>query len=500
MVTNVEYLKECLYFQDNTGTLEVLKAALKDSGDLPFKERLKYLRTKFLTHREMGECESYYRLLPSLHLVGSNIQKIFVPTGLNKSRLLKKLSDEEGKNKKNAMKISEKGQEGYYEETTNILEKYSGRPKELRWMSGMQFAKRYSNYGALRKFETENDQFEEKLEDKVLEIEEESDFEEDTNTIEDDFIIALDPAKRGTFTIPKQIEVEFEGKKYTMRRRKPQVVRLHKWKMEVEPHNYFFAELELYHVFEDSETLEECRESLDKCLEIYNANIESINYVRRKTMPFMKHVEDQMEKAEVIANEDDIADALDSEAAKDNADCAGEEVEETDNFVAHDIENAPKESESKNVNSDRLFKRIEIDDEETLRNKTRSLDDDQLFVVEEVINYCKLYKRARVDNNDVPPPLFRKVVGSAGTGKSFLIDICSQWCEKILRTSGDNIDHPYVLRTAFMGGAAANISGQTLNSAFSLPRGFAISAFSNQKTRDNLMTLLSNLRIGKIMV
>ena len=137
---------------------------------------------------------------------------------------------------------------------------------------------------------------------------------------------------------------------------------------------------------------------------------------------------------------------------------------------------------------------------ETLRNKTRSLDDDQLFVVEEVINYCKQYKRARVDNNDVPPPLFRKVVGSAGTGKSFLIDICSQWCEKILRTSGDNIDHPYVLRTAFMGGAAANISGQTLNSAFSLPRGFAISAFSNQKTRDNLMTLLSNLRIGKIMV
>ena len=217
-------------------------------------------------------------------------------------------------------------------------------------------------------------------------------------------------------------------------------------------------------------------------------------------MPFMKHVEDQMEKAGVIANEDDIADALDSEAAKDNADCAGEEVEETDNFVAHDIENAPKESESKNVNSDRLFKRIEIDDEETLRNKTRSLDDDQLFVVEEVINYCKQYKRARVDNNDVPPPLFRKVVGSAGTGKSFLIDICSQWCEKMLRTSGDNIDHPYVLRTAFMGGAAANISGQTLNSAFSLPRGFAISAFSNQKTRDNLMTLLSNLRIGKIMV
>ena len=213
----------------------------------------------------------------------------------------------------------------------------------------------------------------------------------------------------------------------------------------------------------------------------------------------MKHVEDQMEKADVIANEDDIADALDAEAAQDNADCAGEEVEEMDNFVAHDIENAPKESKSKNNNSDRLFKRVEIDDEETLRNKTRKLDDDQLYVVEEVIDYCKQYRRAFVANNDVPPPMYRKVVGGAGTGKSYIIDIISQWCEKILRSSGDNLDHPYVLRTAFMGGAAANISGQTLNSAFNLPRGSAISAISNQKKRDNLMTLLTNLRIGKFV-
>ena len=104
--------------------MEVLKAALKDSSDLPFKDRLKHLRSTFLTHREMGEAESYYRLLPSLHLVGSNIQKVFVPTGLNKSRLIKKISDEEGKRNKNAMKLNEKGQEGYFIETHNILEKY----------------------------------------------------------------------------------------------------------------------------------------------------------------------------------------------------------------------------------------------------------------------------------------------------------------------------------------------------------------------------------------
>ena len=84
------------------------------------------------------------------------------------------------------------------------------------------------------------------------------------------------------------------------------------------------------------------------------------------------------------------------------------------------------------------------------------------------------------------------------TGKSFIINIVAQWCEKILRADGDNIDHPYVIKAAFMGGAAANIGGQTLHSAFKLPLSSSISAMKNQKIQDNLMTLLKNLRLGKI--
>ena len=432
----------------------------------------------------MGECESYYRLLPSLHLVGSNIQKVFVPTGLNKSRLIKKISDEEGKRNKNAMKLNEKGQEGYFIETHNILEKYLGRPESLRWISAMQFVKRYCD--VYKKIE--NDEDEENIE--IVE-------DESLNTIENDFIIALEPHKRER--LPKGTVVcEVDDKNYTMKKRKPQVIRLHKWKMETEPHQYFFAELELYHVL-SIEELKECHRSLDKCLEVYNENIEKINYVRNKTMPFMKHVEDAMEKAEIVANIDDIENALDAEGAQDNADCGSDEIEEADGFVAHDIGNIPKDSSNSNSNSDNIFKRIEIDDDETLRVKTRSLDDDQLFVVEEIIDYCKKYRRARVDNIEIPPPLFRKIVGCAGTGKSFVINIAAQWCEKLLRSSGDNIDQPYVVRAAFMGGAAANIGGQTLHSAFKLPLTYSISAMKNQKIRDNLMTLLRNLRLGKII-
>ena len=81
-----------------------------------------------------------------------------------------------------------------------------------------------------------------------------------------------------------------------------------------------------------------------------------------------------------------------------------------------------------------------------------------------------------------------------------MINIAAQWCEKLLRSSGDNIDQPYVVRAAFMGGAAANIGGQTLHSAFKLPLTYSISAMKNQKIRDNLMTLLRNLRLGKIIL
>ena len=461
----------------------MLKAALKDSSDLPFKDRLKHLRSTFLTHREMGECESYYRLLPSLHLVGSNIQKVFVPTGLNKSRLIKKVSDEEGKRNKNAMKINEKGQEGFYIETVNILEKYHGRPESLRWISAMQFVKRYCSIQVYKKLEEEEGEEE-------IEMIKDAD-----NSIENDFIIALEPHKRDR--LPRSVVCEVDGKNLYMKKRKPQVIRLHKWKMETEPHQYFFAELELYHVFESIEEFNECQKSLDKCIEVYNMNIEKINYVRNKTMPFMQHVEEAMEKAEIVANIDEIENALDAEGAQDNADCGTEEIEDADGFVAHDIENIPKESPT--PNSDNLFKRIEVDDDETLRMKTRSLDEDQLFVVEEIIDYCKKYRRARVDNNEIPPPLFRKIIGSAGVGKSFVINIAAQWCEKLLRSSGDNIDQPYVVRAAFMGGAAANIGGQTLHSAFKLPLSSNISAMKNQKIRDNLMTLLRNLRLGKIL-
>ena len=83
--------------------------------------------------------------------------------------------------------------------------------------------------------------------------------------------------------------------------------------------------------------------------------------------------------------------------------------------------------------------------------------------------------------------------GGAGTGKSYVIDAMSQQLEKILRKPGDNPDHPYLLKVAFTGTAAANIGGQTMHSAFSF--NFGNEFFSlGDKSRDEKRNALENLR------
>ena len=50
------------------------------------------LAQAYMTSREMGECEAYYKLDSSLHYKQSNIKCIFITSGFpqNRSRFLKK--------------------------------------------------------------------------------------------------------------------------------------------------------------------------------------------------------------------------------------------------------------------------------------------------------------------------------------------------------------------------------------------------------------------------
>ena len=83
------------YLKPDNKMLEFLLAALKENEDLTLHEKLKLMKDTFLTHRQIGESECYYRLLPHMHLADSNLGSVFLHTGFNKSRFLRKIDDDE---------------------------------------------------------------------------------------------------------------------------------------------------------------------------------------------------------------------------------------------------------------------------------------------------------------------------------------------------------------------------------------------------------------------
>ena len=422
------------------------------------KEKMRLVRNTFLTHREMGQSEALYRIIPSMHLTEASIGEVFLNTGRNKSKFLKKLSEDEAKEAANVVTIADS--DGLFVETSSLLDKYQKRPSCLKWMSPMQFSKRYTNAretkSDLKKELETSDENQESLneegyDDRLLP-------EELENTIENDFIIHHDREKRKP--LPKRIALEGEfypGEPRYMKLRRPLVVRYHKFKQSTESHDYLFAELELFHVFLSKKEREKCVEDFEYCLEIYNNSLEKINYVRSKTMPFLNHVEDSLEKAEQIYNKDNVSETLDPQAAQDNTECEAEGIHDQEQFVAFDFD---KIEETYAEKSDALFKRIQLDDMDELNQKTLKLDDDQKYVLEMIINYAKQYKRSLLMKRSPPQPLRLKVLGSAGSGKSHLIELICQWVERILRREGDDLDQPYIVKCAFTGTASCNIGGK----------------------------------------
>ena len=55
------------YGKDDSGTLHHIREALKKSGNDDFKAKMSLVAQNFLTHRQIGECEAYFRILPALN-------------------------------------------------------------------------------------------------------------------------------------------------------------------------------------------------------------------------------------------------------------------------------------------------------------------------------------------------------------------------------------------------------------------------------------------------
>ena len=82
VITYVTYY----YTKDDTGTMEVIKAALAQTNTNDLKEKMRTIANVFLTHRQMGEAEAVYRLLPSMTLKKSNVICQWVSLGVKEER------------------------------------------------------------------------------------------------------------------------------------------------------------------------------------------------------------------------------------------------------------------------------------------------------------------------------------------------------------------------------------------------------------------------------
>ena len=232
---------------------------------------------------------------------------------------------------------------------------------------------------------------------------------------------------------------------------------------------------------------------LSACLKAFKNAKDSIRYVKSKVMKYQKKVEEAQSKAQ---EEYDacIGDILDAAKEQDQDDSIIEGTHKPDAFMALDPDDFSSSDSYAAKSNQSFFKKIELLDLSKLSNETRKLDPDQRQVIDIGVHYAQNVRKSQFNKHCKPIPPQIVVHGGAGCGKSFVINMMTQWQEHILRTFGDDPNHPYILKCAFTGTAASIIEGQTLHHAFSFSFGNEFFSFAD-KVRDDRRRLLKNLKI-----
>ena len=474
------------YSKDDSGTLGHIKQALKKAENESLKTKLSVVVSTFLTHRQIGESEAFFKILPHLHMKDSNIESIFVPTGFekNRSKFLKQISKEEAKTCINIVSLSD--QDGLFIEKPSMIDKFqridSSQNEYIHHLRYLQFNMKYTSCNT----EPKDSDF---WSDVIAENEKGWILTDELNLIvTDDFEVS-----KIRYSLPKFIQLNDlkPGEPKFMRRRIRRVARFHKINRTKHPHEYYFSELQLYSKFTKESELEP--DDMEKCKLLFEMksvhnHTSKIQNVKTFLMKYLDTVEEGKENAKDIVDSN-IGDILDAALEQDNDDCEEAGITDHPDFIFKDPSDMIERS-----TEERRYKAINLYDEPTLDHVSQTLDEDQRLVLEIGVDFAKSIVKAKKTKGCQNSPPLLIVQGGAGSGKSSVIDALSQQMEKIFRSPGDNPDHPYIIKAAFTGTAAANIKGQTLHNAFSF--GFGNEFFSlGDKTRDERRTELENLQI-----
>ena len=490
----ITYVTE--YFtKDETGTAEVIKQMLENNPDESTKEKMKKVASTFLSHRQIGEAESFYKLLPDLKLKNSNVTCQWLPLGRKEERHTRmKKADEDDSENKFLCKLE--GVEGLWYEQPDILSKYKRRDERLENMVFSHYGKMIRSGGKIQKDDDGPDE-------EYYESAEESDDEEFDNLDEDE-----DPNTKFHHIITEYDGHGDEIPQYTKlknplpkenpqqyKRSFPAALRFHKVNRDNKPHKFFLSELMLYIPFRDEET-EFKPDDPDFIEKLYNKNHERIKKIKSKVMEHLHDVEEArhyVEEANKKLDLTNIATNLDAATEQSNAECQEELQELHPDYLHLDTDNVD-EIEENVRHIQNIYRKIDLPDIKVLRSKTRQLDPFQRNVIDIGVKYAKDIVKARREGNPTPDPPYLMVHGGAGAGKSHTIEALTEWIHYILQKPGDDFNCPYVIKTAFTGAAASLIEGMTLHSAFGFDFGNKHYSLSD-KIRDTRKNLLKNLRM-----
>ena len=252
-----------------------------------------------------------------------------------------------------------------------------------------------------------------------------------------------------------------------------------------------FSEVILY--FPHTEELK-----IEETVELYDEKIDGVrkvDLVKRQVMEFLEDVTEARYFVEEALKDIDVEETgfdLDSTFAQANLECEDEGIKEHPDYGHINPELVDDVSEEKLIKS--IYRKVEIQSKDVLKQKTRNLDKFQRHVVNIGVKFAKDVVKSRNGFLKPPESPLLMVHGGAGAGKSTVIDVLAQWVELILQKEGDDLNSPCVLTCAPTGTAAANIEGQTLHSSFNFS--YDGKSYSlTDKSRDQRREILKNLKM-----
>ena len=453
----------CDYFTKSENNLTTkLHDVFKETKILGERESKFCLKNTYLAQREISICEAIYRLFPSLLMKNSNITTVFLNSNIPNERACFMKNVKNFPNQSiEGQSIQLQGHEGEFIKLKSIHDKYSIRPKKLN-ITLAQFTILYIKCNSLPKNIKMNDDCSDKN-CKILNIFDES-------------------------PLPRYIKLK--DKTFMKARPRHIVLRFHKFDELSNSFSFAYSNMLMYLPWFCEENDLHCND-VQKCLEKYEQNKDSIRNTKKNLFPFsgLVQVGESNERSDFFKGIH-----LDNAGTMENEEC--DEIGEEISF-RHPGDFEKLDTEPGSFIGGK-YKTIDISNETELYNIARQLVVEQKHVFNSVIKQCfnlKCYSKAKISP---PNPIYLLVHGGGGVGKTNLIKAISKWGEKILRSEEQSIYQPRILLTSLTGTAAAHIDGVTLHTAFSF--GFGSSSTSNLISDEKLDALRKSLQYLKIII